>query len=261
MSSFLPFLRSAAKLSAFKNAAVEIYRSKPRVANACIGFLTFSSGDLIAQRLERESSSHPNEATIDVLRSAQIGLLGLAMNGVCLHYWYALLDKVLGGSMKSKSTVILKMIVDQIVYAPFAITSFFSFATARNATSYADFIEKMRFRLESSFLTTYIADCNVWPLANFVNFRYVSLPFRPTFTAVTQLLWQTYMSVIVSRTGQQNTGDSNYGNAVEVPQSVISVTHCDTVERSGSNNGDINNNSSNNNNNNHGAPIVVDASR
>jgi hypothetical protein len=42
-------------------------------------------------------------------------------------------------------------------------------------------------------MSAYIADWSVWPAINVVNFRFVPLPFRPSFIGCAQLGWQTYM--------------------------------------------------------------------
>ena len=46
------------------------------------------------------------------------------------------------------------------------------------------------------FVPTFFADCTVWPLANFVNFRVIPLVYRASFTAFVQLLWQSYLSFV-----------------------------------------------------------------
>lgn len=51
------------------------------------------------------------------------------MNGLVLHRWYNYLDKTFGSSMHEKKGIYLKMIVDQIIYAPFSITVFLAFAS------------------------------------------------------------------------------------------------------------------------------------
>jgi hypothetical protein len=120
------------------------------------------------------------------------------MNGYFLTNLYTLLDRVVGTSMKSMRTVVLKCLADQLVYAPFTIVSFFGFQTViryfpnnpEEMSSY--FFSKMK----NHFWSTFFADCTVWPLANAINFRVISLVYRPTFTAVVQLLWQTYLSFV-----------------------------------------------------------------
>ena len=106
--------------------------------------------------------------------------------------YYNLVEKYVGSSVGIGS-VLTKVLVDQLVYGPFAITVFFGFATIRNPLS-SDAIVEFSEKMESSFLSTYIADWCVWPFVNVINFRYIGVNFRPTFIASVQVFWQTYMS-------------------------------------------------------------------
>jgi len=186
----------------------KVFATHPKLSNACTGFFTFSLGDVISQKLERDGRK-----AVDVKRSLKIGALGFVMNGLFLHSWFVFLDKKVGTCMVSKSSVICKVIADQLIYAPFAIVAFFSysFATgvqceseagkkvgelqpcgsvvAKTESTFAD-------KLGQIFWPTFAADCTVWPLANVVNFRYVPLMYRASFTAMVSLLWQTYLSAI-----------------------------------------------------------------
>jgi hypothetical protein len=184
--------------------AVKSYQNHPKVTNGLTGFFTFASGDVIAQKFVL----NPNKE-IDFSRAFQTGILGVMMNGIVLHHWYNVLDRLFGSSMVDKGGVMLKMIADQLVFAPFAISIFFAFASTINAEqieikrdtfnsnsndaslrNYTLFKEKMN----NSFLKTYLTDCCMWPFVNCVNFRYIPKNYRPSFIGAAQLVWQTFMS-------------------------------------------------------------------
>lgn len=194
-------------------------RAYPAISSGLSGFASFSIGDIFAQYVDKRQVHH-----FDVDRAVRIGCLGLMMNGIVLHRWYQLLDVVYGPSMNCKLTVLKKTIADQLVYAPGAIVAFFMFtstcidhakkphlmdtpvplttiaSSARNEggsdkTPWSLFSKKM----EESFLTTFAADCSVWPLANVIQFRFVPLQFRTTYMACCQLMWQTYMSFTAAK--------------------------------------------------------------
>lgn len=94
-------------------AISNLYATNPRAANAFTGGCTFALGDLMAQRLEmargsdnssakrdlRERTSTTTTAeqernrSYDFYRAAQLGLLGVVMNGVFLYTWIGLLDR------------------------------------------------------------------------------------------------------------------------------------------------------------------------
>lgn len=175
-----------------------MYRSNPRLANAFTGCATFFMGDVLAQKIELETNK--KEAEYDLVRAAQVGALGFVMNGFFIHHWYNSLDRVVGPSMTSKVVVGLKVAADQLIYAPFSIATFFYFTSFRESRDVAEANREFMPKMEQSFTQTFLADCALWPLANFVNFRFVTLTHRPAFTAIVQLLWQTYMSATSSNT-------------------------------------------------------------
>lgn len=202
--SIRPVLSGAKSLLHIKDALVTAYRSNPRLANACTGCLTFSLGDVLAQKIEQRKAGSASQ--FDVWRSIQIGLLGLVMNGFFLHHWYHGLDRIVGSSMTSKIGVATKVAADQLIYAPFAIVTFFGFNSIREAQSVTELAPSFMGKMHQSFVSTFLADCVLWPASNFINFRYINLAYRPSFTAVVQLLWQTYLSFTSSRALPEATG-------------------------------------------------------
>ncbi|KAJ1436482.1 hypothetical protein B484DRAFT_445636 [Ochromonadaceae sp. CCMP2298] len=196
-------LSGAKTISTLGTAINSYYTANPRVANACIGCVTFCLGDFLAQYVECRSASPKQKYKPDAVRAASVGCFGLFMNGFFLHNWYSLLDKVVGSSMKSKAGIAMKIVADQLVYGPFAIAAFFCFASARSSTNIASAKVQFLSKMEECFLPTYAADCAVWPLANFVNFRYIPLVYRPSYISVVQVVWQTYLSVVANTHGLQ----------------------------------------------------------
>lgn len=169
------------------------YEKYPRMASGITGFCTFGAGDILAQRLEMTQNK---SKTFDYKRPIQIGILGLVSNGYFLTKWYQLLDNIAGSSMTSKKTVLSKVIADQLVFAPYAILSFFSVTSYLTESSLSKAWHHFKITTEERFFPTFFADCTIWPLANFVNFRVVPLVYRASFTAFVQLLWQSYLSFI-----------------------------------------------------------------
>lgn len=174
------------------------------ITNSVTGFLTFSAGDVLSQKLLHA------ESDISWERAAKTGALGILMNGVVLHNWYYALDAVFGNSMTSRKVVALKMIIDQVFYAPFSIAIFFCYASMiappdrsknneaddgdTSASAISRITETFRTKMHTSFMAVFIADCCVWPFINYINFSHISRSFRPTFVGVAQLIWQTFVS-------------------------------------------------------------------
>ncbi len=92
------------------------------------------------------------------------------------------------------------------MYAPFSILAFFSVASFQESNSIQKFQSNIEKKVSTSFLKTLLADCALWPFVNFVNFRFIPISYRPSFVAMAQLLWQTYLST-VSHSNESNTDD------------------------------------------------------
>ena len=90
----------------------------------------------------------------------------------------------------------MKVISDQLVYAPFSILTFFAAASLQETKTLRDFSDNLQDKVATNFLHTLGADCTLWPLINFINFRFIPITFRPSFVAIAQLVWQTYLSTV-----------------------------------------------------------------
>lgn len=192
-------------ISKFGSFITRSFKSSPQLTNSVTGLATFSTGDVLSQKLLH------GDGDIDFGRAIKTGMLGVFMNGIVLHHWYNTLDRVFGKSMSSTKGVILKMAVDQMIYAPFSIAVFFGFASSLTAMETISldagsvkqieilpgkvtelFIQKM----ETSFLPVILADCCVWPFVNYINFSYITKNYRPSFVGFAQLIWQTFVSSV-----------------------------------------------------------------
>jgi hypothetical protein len=141
------------------------------------------------------------------------GLLGSLMNGIVMNVWYKGLDNIFGTSMKSTRGIFMKIISDQIIFAPFAIIVFFMNSTAykiwrgnlfndninNNSYNNNNFIANLIYKLNKSFITAYKGDWTVWPIINLINFSLIPINYRPTFIACVQLGWQSWLSIITNK--------------------------------------------------------------
>mmetsp|Transcript_26203 Transcript_26203/g.38819 ORF Transcript_26203/g.38819 Transcript_26203/m.38819 type:complete len:231 (-) Transcript_26203:312-1004(-) len=171
------------------------FQKRPILANSCSGFGTFAVGDILSQMVAQSSEGN-NSATIDVMRAVRTGTVGVLMNGFMLHFWYRSLDRIFGSAMKNVKMVVFKCFVDQLVYAPFSIGVFFTYASINRGGSIGDIYDTMTKKSNESFLETWAADCMIWPWVNFLNFRFVPIYMRPTFIGMAQVMWQTYLSTV-----------------------------------------------------------------
>lgn len=212
-----------------------VFERRPMITNAVTGFASFALGDLLCQSVERKikqrkAEGHPNTiaSTLDYLRALQIGVLGIWMNGIVMITWFKYLDRAFGTSMTSPRILIAKTIADQVIYAPCGIATFFAYTTFLDTLQERAAIlaapptiqqvhlttcessqiilpitqsapSTFESKMNSSFMSTFLADCSVWPMVNMIQFRYVPLHWRPTTNGVVALVWQAYMSSVAYR--------------------------------------------------------------
>lgn len=171
------------------------YRKFPLISNSISGFVIFGSGDILSQCVASKDS-HKSFRQVDFRRAFDTSLLGVFMNGLCLHGWYRILEHTIGTSMLNNKVVVLKCVADQFCYAPFSILVFFSFTGIRTGGTSAEIKENIQSKVNTSFISTWIADCTLWPLVNAANFSLIPLNYRPTFVGVAQLFWMTYLAFV-----------------------------------------------------------------
>jgi len=125
----------------------------------------------------------------DFTRSGRMFLVGLSQ-GPPHHFWYIYLDKWL--PKKTLRTVVLKILADQFIAAPFfAITFLFGMGILedkRLSECWREFVKK--------FPVVYMFDWVIWPPTQYVNFRYIPQSFRVFYVNVVAVIWDIFLSYI-----------------------------------------------------------------
>lgn len=68
-------------------------------------------------------------------------------------------------------SILAKCLADQMVYAPFSIICFVSYASVLNGGGIKQVLEETRRNLRERFVSTWLMDWKVWPAANLIMFR------------------------------------------------------------------------------------------
>jgi len=125
----------------------------------------------------------------DWTRLAQIGALGSAENGVIMVKWYSFLNKYIGNCV-STPVVLTKCLLDQIFYATQQDFMFLGLSAYIDADAWPEAVQEVK----DTFLTTWIVDCALWPVVNFIGFAFIPYTIQPTYMAVISFFWQQYLS-------------------------------------------------------------------
>ncbi|KAG0275495.1 Protein required for ethanol metabolism [Linnemannia exigua] len=151
----------------------------------------FGTGDLIAQFLveDKKSTSTTSEFGWDKARTARMAVFGTAFAGPVLHHWYKFLDRKIRLSTPVK-TLLGRVAIDQIFFAPCFIASFF----VGQGLLAGESREAIQARLNKGYLGALKSNYIVWPAVQCANFWLVPLQHRLMVVNTFALGWNTYLS-------------------------------------------------------------------
>lgn len=154
--------------------------------NVSISVTLSAIGDLMEQTYEvytKDMEKYVYKRTI------HMGFSGAAV-GVLCHHWYKVLDKFIIG--KTTDMVIKKLILDQLVFSPIMIVTFFGSLALLEDNPVDNFKEEVA----QKFLTLYKAEWMVWPPAQIINFYFLPTRFRVLYDNTISLGYDVYTSQV-----------------------------------------------------------------
>lgn len=154
------------------------------LTNITISVSLSALGDCIEQRYELYFE---DQEKYDPSRTKHMAFSGGTV-GILCHFWYKTLDKFIIG--KSLRMVTKKLVLDQFIFSPIAITTFFASASIFEDNPYENFIEEVR----GKFLTLYKAEWMVWPPAQVINFYFLPTKYRVLYDNTISLGYDIYTS-------------------------------------------------------------------
>jgi protein Mpv17 len=137
-------------------------------------------GDALAQHFSR-SADNP-DWRYDFQRTARLCLFNAGM-GWFGHYYYAALDKRVGfATPKSLPTVISKVAIDQLIFAPLVTLVFYAYKCTAEGRPREYFHE-----LDQKLWPTIKAGWSLWPAAHSINFALVPTQHRILYANVVSI--------------------------------------------------------------------------
>lgn len=115
--------------------------------------------------------------------------LGVAFVDLIIVSRYKFLNYCVGSGVFTR-IVLIKCFLDQIFFATQQDFLFLALC----AYSQSGDISLALTDIKESFVTTWIMDCSLWPLVNFLGFIFVPCSLQPTYMATISYFWQLYIS-------------------------------------------------------------------
>ncbi|CAH9100176.1 unnamed protein product [Cuscuta epithymum] len=138
-------------------------------------------GDFICQLLTDHKQS------FDGMRTFRFTFLGLVLVGPSLHIWYLYLSRLV--TTTGASGAFLRLLLDQLIFAPFFIGVFLStLATLEGQPSHV--IPK----LQQVWSSAVLANWQLWIPFQFFNFRFVPQQFQVLAANFISLIWNMILS-------------------------------------------------------------------
>ncbi|KAL3678257.1 hypothetical protein R1sor_021213 [Riccia sorocarpa] len=128
-----------------------------------------------------------NADKLDIKRTCIMTLLGFALTGPTLHFWYLTLHKVV--TVGGTAGVGVRLALDQFVFSPIFIAVFISSLMTLEGKS-----SQIVAKLKQDLWPACLANWKLWIPAQAINFMLVPQKLQVGFANIVALAWNTYMS-------------------------------------------------------------------
>ncbi|RDX56102.1 hypothetical protein OH76DRAFT_1460747 [Lentinus brumalis] len=195
------------------------FESHPYTTLACTNGALNALGDAVAQVTQRfieedENSRHPPR--YDIPRTLRFFAFGFGM-GPLIGRWNFFLERhfplrPVGGSGKVSLRALARRVgADQLFMAPIGLALFIGSMGVMEGRD-AKHIGK---RYSDMYKPALIANWQVWPVAQLINFRFMPLPYRVPFQSSCGVFWTLYLSLLNAKEEQLLDRDENLSRTVK----------------------------------------------
>jgi len=185
------------------------FEARPRTTLAVTNGSLFAIGDGVAQLTQlftynpdlHRGSKRP---LYDIARTARFFAFGVGM-GPLLGRWNRFLEHrfplrgIATSNRVSISALGKRVAADQLFMAPIGLAMFIGSMGVMEGRD-AQHIGK---KYEDIYTPAIIANWRIWPLAQFINFRYMALPYRIPFQSTCGIFWNLYLSLLNSKENER----------------------------------------------------------
>ncbi|EGN97095.1 hypothetical protein SERLA73DRAFT_139153 [Serpula lacrymans var. lacrymans S7.3] len=178
------------------------FETHPNRTLAVTGGVLNALGDVVAQISQNFVSlgEHEQRPGFDPVRTLRFFCFGFGLSPL-LGRWNLFLEhrfplRARRGLRKVSFKALTKRVAaDQLLMAPLGLFAFVGSMGVMEGRSPAQIQEKYM----DMYRPALMANWQVWPLAQMINFRYMPLPYRVPFQATCGVFWTLYLSILNSR--------------------------------------------------------------
>ncbi|KAJ7932626.1 hypothetical protein B0H13DRAFT_1956227 [Mycena leptocephala] len=185
------------------------FDTRPHTTLAVTGGCLNALGDVVAQVSHNIlRKPHDDYVPFDPIRTSRFFVFGATISPF-LGRWNTFLERqfplrALNGSGKVSLKALSKRVAcDQLVMAPIGLVAFIGSMGVMEGRSRKQISQKY----SDLFMPTLATNWSVWPFLQFVNFRYMPLPYRVPFQSSMGVAWTLYLSTV--NAGEDRKQDRN----------------------------------------------------
>ncbi|KAL1915806.1 uncharacterized protein VTP21DRAFT_6194 [Calcarisporiella thermophila] len=161
------------------------YERHPLLTIAVTNSALAACSDIIAQRCVQDD----RDRGYDVARTGRFALFGFGIAPI-LGKWYEFLEKRFPLGKAVAGATLRRVCADQILWAPVGLALFFTYMPLAEGKGFVG----VRERFADAYLPGLQANYTVWPLVQFINFRFMPLRYRVPFVSGVSVFWNAYLS-------------------------------------------------------------------
>ncbi|KAF8599282.1 hypothetical protein BDV93DRAFT_526229 [Ceratobasidium sp. AG-I] len=195
-------------MAAIARVYQDSFTKRPSATLAATNGALTAFADVVAQNAQillnsRDQPPHkpefePPKPRYDPVRTLRFFAFGTTM-GPIIGRWNVFLEKAfplrsVGGKV-SMPALAKRVAADQIVMAPIGLTIFVGTMGWMEGRD----LKGIRQKYSDMYAPALIANWQVWPAAQLINFRYMPLPYRVPFQATCGVFWTLYLSLLNAR--------------------------------------------------------------
>ncbi|KAI0271536.1 hypothetical protein BC834DRAFT_448140 [Gloeopeniophorella convolvens] len=191
---------------ALARAYQQSFEAHPHGTLAIAGGALTALGDVVAQMSQQiivsGDSDRRERPAYDLTRTIRFFLFGAGMSPL-IGRWNKFLElkfplRSQGGKVSFKA-LSKRVAADQLVMAPIGLAIFFSSMGIMEGRDSSH----IRTKFKDLYKPALLANWKVWPSAQFINFRFMPLPYRVPFQQTCGVFWTLYLSLLNSAEAQK----------------------------------------------------------
>ncbi|KAF8273757.1 hypothetical protein EI94DRAFT_1714868 [Lactarius quietus] len=206
---------------ALTRAYQQSFEAYPHSTLAVTGGALTALGDAVAQLSQYiivSSNDDRADFHYDIPRTLRFFCFGAGMSPI-IGRWNRFLELKFplpthGGKVTSLTALSKRVVVDQLVMAPIGLSIFLGSMGMMERRD----PQHIRARFEDIYQPALLANWKIWPAAQFINFRFMPLPYRVPFQQTCGVFWTLYLSLL-------NSAESQKQDAEETPLFTLDNNH------------------------------------